>query len=307
MTEPLYSDVPTAQQAVGVKATQSTHSAHGASSASQQRIDQWLRLHFEQAASADFSLVKESAESAARNGFKNCANLRYVEFLEAFRDAPHLTAHYTEHYPDCCFLGWKALRVLLRSLELWFELPEHYAGAIPPSLMPWIDLFELRKEDSFTVEEIQELLGCQDYATNPESLGVLFHLDMVARCTTYGGRKEMQLMDRSAVATDRLRAQPRLSLSDYARQEETLMRHIERATDSLFVVAPPEAFTTFHKGKDFISRFRSLADAPGEVPTIPPNDPLVVRLCKGGCLVVTAWGDEAAFINEAVRHMKHAT
>jgi hypothetical protein len=32
-----------------------------------------------------------------------------------------------------------------------------------------------------------------------------------------------------------------------------------------------------------------------------PDDPLVIKMCRGGCLVVAAWGDEAAYLNKAIR------
>lgn len=34
------------------------------------------------------------------------------------------------------------------------------------------------------------------------------------------------------------------------------------------------------------------------------NDPLVIRFCFGGALVVAAWGDEAAALNEITRELK---
>ena len=35
-----------------------------------------------------------------------------------------------------------------------------------------------------------------------------------------------------------------------------------------------------------------------------PPDPLVIRFCHGGALVVAAWGDEAAALNEITQELK---
>lgn len=39
-------------------------------------------------------------------------------------------------------------------------------------------------------------------------------------------------------------------------------------------------------------------------PTVAPDDPLVIRFCNQGALIVAAWGDEAAFLNKAVQELK---
>ncbi len=75
-------------------------------------------------------------------------------------------------------------------------------------------------------------------------------------------------------------------------------RNFKLFINSFFVLAPKEAFST---QADFVSRF--LSGFIEHKKTDPPNDPLVIRFCQGGCLVVAAWGDEAAYLNKAVKEL----
>lgn len=71
----------------------------------------------------------------------------------------------------------------------------------------------------------------------------------------------------------------------------------------LFVVAPRDAFTTSTSAGDWI--FRAQKDINEALaPTVIPNDPLVVSPVKGGVIVVAAWGDEAAYLNEITNTLK---
>jgi hypothetical protein len=54
----------------------------------------------------------------------------------------------------------------------------------------------------------------------------------------------------------------------------------------------------------FPARVRELATEIETAQKVPPNDPLVVRFVNGGALVVAAWGDEAAELNDRVKALK---
>ncbi len=265
-----------------------TDSVDFAPSTTPKRIDAYIARLFNEARSENFSLMKSTAQAAVAHGFTSCANLRYAEFLEAYRSTP-LQAYYEEHYPQCCFLPWKALRSLLDAMRLWCDLPAHYVGAIPPEQLPWLDLFSLRSEDEVSAVELADLVGLDE---NSIMRGILH--DILSRNPNDFPR------------SFELPASPpwerqRYQLRDEQRQQ--LNRFATQFRESFFVVAPPEAFNVT---SDFCQRFRTFMDAV-QRPTTPPDDPLVVRFVKGGCLVVAAWGEEAATLNQLVSEVTNPT
>lgn len=256
----------------------------GASSTTPRTIDSHISEWLKEALSGDSYGAKSSAEAARRHGFTSSANSRYADFLEAFRAAPALTAYYTEKYPSSYFLPWAALRSVIQSLQLWCDLPEHYMGAVPPEQLPWLDLFALDSADSALGLEILELVGTEpQYKERWEQL--------VQDCMT----------DRDAVIwhhqSERHVDRDRTPDSILDQHQTTVRAHLKQFQSQFFVLAPPEAFKT---EMDFCERFRRLMKQPVTRPTIPPDDPLVVRFVQGGALVVAAWGDEAAELNARV-------
>ncbi len=242
------------------------------------RIDTFVKKHLTEAKSESAITVSDTARSAAKHGFTTCANVKYAAFLEAFRSLPELTAKYAEKYPACQFLPWAAFHAIRKSLKLACDLPEFYAGAVPPEQIPWMDVFELEEEDGASPDDATALLEtsaqhavylrtvCDPYAREPEFL-------------------DIHPAFRLAASQDRFAAPIR-----------TMYRLFR---EQFLVLAPPEAFTTTD---DFIRRFQLALDAATR-PTNAPNDPLVVKPCKGGVLVVAAWGDEAAYLNQAVKEL----
>lgn len=264
-------NVSTVEQSAIIQKTLSTDGASGASSVIQMRIDKHIEAIFAEASSENFLKMKSSASQAIAHGFTSCANLRYVGLLEDCQDSP-LRSHYAEHYPQCCFLTWKTLRLILRGMRLWLELPQHYVGAIPPEQLPWLDVFSMRSEDVPIATELAELVS--DDKIEIERLKILFDSSPF--------RPGAYRVDFSLFSTIR-------SFAD-------------QFQNSWFVVAPPDAFNS---SEDFISRVRKMIRSAEAKVTIPSDDPLVIRFVKGGCLVVAAWGEEAATINAVVRKIEN--
>lgn len=250
--------VPTAQQSPTTLKTGNTGIAPTANSGMPQRIDEFIKRKLAEANSEDGSGISDSAIRAARFGFVNCANARYSKFLAAFQSSSQLTETYQNKYPNCLFLSWAALHAVIKALDLWLDLPEHYMGAVPPEQLPWLEIFELEAVDLISVYDIEKML------------------------------------DVSGQQGDKFRAALNVSHRGVdARWTEARSR--------FFVVAPKEAFNS---KSDWLDRFRSLQTAsPGE-PRSAPDDPLVIRFCRGGCLVVAAWGDEAAALNGMAKEVR---
>lgn len=269
--------------AATTRTTDSTATAPGVVSTPQKRIDDYVRIFSQEANSENFSSLKHTAEAVTRLGFKNSANSRYVGFLEAFRQHPRLTDQYREKYPACCFLGWNAFHALRRALDLWCELPEFYAGAVPAAQVPWMDIFELQQEDSPSADDLADLVELPAHRDRHDfefTTAYYFGLSYLPRTPTWDSRESIQLDTRR------------------------LMRKAgEEFRSSFFVMAPKEAFTTATGGQDWLERTKRLTTAQTSR-TEAPDDPLVIRFCREGCLVVAAWGDEAAVLNQAVKDLK---
>ncbi len=272
----------TVRPSVTIPKTSAIATATSANSPTPTRIDEFVKRHLKEAASEGSSAIIASATAAAKHGFTTSANSRYAVFLEAFRSNPRLSSEYAERYPACCFLSWAAFHAIRAALNLWCDLPNFYAGAVPPEQIPWMDVFELEKGDSPEVSDICDMAQLEDH--HREVIEALF--------TRY---TEAYRPDRNPMSR-RLGDMFRASQQEQVRVIEGMYRQFQK---SFFVVAPPDAFTV---QQDFIKRFRNAMEALGRK-TVAPDDPLVVKPCRGGVLVVAAWGDEAAFLNEAVKEL----
>lgn len=275
-------NVSTATQNLGTLTMQPTATASGADSLTPKRIDAVIKSLFDKASSGDFLNVKSSAEQARRHGFTSCANSRLSDFLAEFQDTP-LRTHYATAYPQCVFLTHAGLRGLMRSLNLWCDLPNHYVGAIPPEQLPWLDVFSLESSDAARMVEIGKLCELSQMAEM-----YLENLDFKDDPFSFGPRSY----------DDYRRVQ---HIMAYDRNLQTRFHSMAKEfQNSFFVVAPPEAFNST---EDFFTRFQKAAADASLRSTIAPDDPLVIRFVKGGCLVVAAWGEEAALLNAAAREV----
>jgi hypothetical protein len=270
-------NVPTAKHEATTPKTSDTDTATPAASTTAPRIDDFIKAQFAKSTAESFSGIKSSADRLARLGFRSSANSRYADFLEAFRSTPLRSARYAELYPNCCFLPWPAFHAVLKTLDLWCDLPEFYAGAVPEEQIPWMEIFELRLTDQPEYMDFPAILGFDD-----------------AEVRELEGSRRGRFM-RAAWYGDT--ADPEFGNSNrLVRVTHELLKPMR---ESFFVVAPKEAFTTT---KDYITRLRKMVSATTS-PTVAPNDPLVIRFVNGGALVVAAWGDEAAELNAITREL----
>lgn len=269
--------------------TEPTASAPTVVSGTNQRIDAFIKRKLAEAGSADGCGISDSAARAARLGFVNAANVRYSAFLEAFRSSPLLTETYQEKYPSSLFLPWTAFHVVLKALDLWVDLPEHYMGAVPPEQLPWMEIFELEASDGIHQVDVPGLLDTDDKSAIALVQEVLHRVE-----------------DPSGIYS----GVPAGLLSNAAREvahnrssffNQMIRDRWAEAQDSFFVVAPKEAFRS---KVDWLTRFRRLTQDALTDPKVTPDDPLVIRFCRGGCLVVAAWGEEASALNAMTRDLK---
>ncbi len=258
-----------------------------------QRIDDYVKRHLAEARSGESTAAIESARAAAKHGFTACANSRYAAFLEAFRSSPRLAADYAERYPASVFLPWPAFHNVRKALKLSCDVPQHYAGAVPPEQIPWLDLFDFQNEDEALLSDAADLLEFTGdkaiqlaVVIDPSSHREVRDMNSIPSYESYAVMYAMMGF--------RWSQRDRMGSPD--ERPIRIRESYQTFQESLFVLAPPEAFTT---PKDFITRFREGVEAATR-PTVAPNDPLVIRFCKGGCLVVAAWGDEAAELNARV-------
>ena len=142
-----HTNAPTAGPEAGANKTESSATAPAASSVTHDTIAGFIERHSGIGDSSAFSGIKSTAQRAVALGFTSSADSRLLAFLEDFRATPHQETHYGEHYPQCFFLPWAGLHRVLDTLDLWIDLPEFYAGAIPPEQIPWMEIFERRWED----------------------------------------------------------------------------------------------------------------------------------------------------------------
>lgn len=274
---------PTAKPEATIPKTSATDTATLVVSTTALRIDEFIKSQFAKSKEESFSGIKSSADRLGRLGFKSSANSRYADFLEAFRSTPRLSASYAERYPNCCFLPWKAFHAVLKTLDVWCDLPEFYAGAVPEEQIPWMEIFELDPSDGPRFEDFCGLLEVDMRGDDSRRVAFMQHAwtgDATLEAVYAGWR----LFD----------------TTHFQAQFRTMNHFLQPIRSSFFVVAPKEAFTTT---KDYITRLREMVTAALE-PTVAPNDPLVIRFVNGGALVVAAWGDEAAELNAITRDLK---
>lgn len=239
-------------------------------STTQTRIDDFLRKQLRAARSDAGSGIVENAARLVNLGFTQCANTRYSEFLVAFRNSTDLDTKYREKYPSSIFVNWRAFHLLLQAMDLRVDLPQYYRGAIPSEQIPWMEIFELDEEDHPTGLDFLCMVQLENHERR----------DMFAEIFGY----------RSELSDFRINYQIREKAQAFKKE----------AHESFFVVAPPNAFST---KLDWLARLKRLmTDIEIAMRPVPP-DPLVVRFCRGGVLVVAAWGDEAEALNNAVSEL----
>ena len=283
-------NAPSAELNPTTPETGNTTTAPGATFGGHPTISSYIAEQLKEAASDAASSAITTAETLSGLGFTASANIRYARFLEAYRSQTDLAEHYATQYPNCVFLPWKALHETLNALNLWVELPEHYLGAVPSGQLPYIEMFELEAKDTPGPDDWVPALGCGEHGRP----------DYRPQVKTLIGDALLGKED-SSMATVRLR-RVRDALYENAGGRAAIERLRWDFCTSLFVVAPPEAFKT---DKDWLTRAFEVTDKTTEEHKLPPNDPLVIRMVRGGCLVVAAWGDEAAHINEFVKQISN--
>lgn len=259
----------------------------------------------QKAHSGDFSSIKHTAESAARHGFKSSANLRYVEFLEAFRADEALAKRMKARYPACAFLSWRAFHALRRALDLWCELPEHYAGAVPDAQVPWMDIFELDSSDRCEMLDLYALLERNYTAERMDFIMLETFFGRGVRWPEYPDTFKQQVYVHGKQAPqDKFSKDDRVMYRQLnSKVQDALQEYGRQFQNEFFVLAPKEAFLTSSGPGDWVTRLKSVVLQAATAPTVAPDDPLVIRFCNQGALVVAAWGDEAAFLNKAVREL----
>ena len=272
---------PTAPPSLITPTTSSTATADGATSTTPLRIDTFIKSKLREARLGDSFGMKSSAEAVRSHGFTACANSRYADFLEAMSAAQDQATYYAEKYPACFFLPWTALNATLKALNLWCDLPKHYTGAIPPGQLPYLDIFSLDPSDAAPPTQMLELLGDEIRRVVWEELIFQASLSEPEEFKSFSLGVPL--------------------LSSFGSQKTAALRTVRTAceefTNSWFVIAPPAAFNV---AEDWRSRTRKLLIKAADKKEPPPDDPLVVRFVRHGCLVVAAWGEEAAELNTAV-------
>ncbi len=255
---------PTATLEAGTPRTSDTATVEPVTSSQAMRIDSFIASKFAEVASERGSGIIHSGARARELGFGSSANSQYADFLAAFQVAPHLRHRYGSTYPDCVFLPWSAFHAVRKSLKLWCDLPRFYVGGIPDSQLDYMERFALERDG--------------------DEAG---YIDLVDLLEIKGDEPRRTIQQRLIIAS--------------GHSDEPRRRFIVEGLQSLFVLAPPGAFST--SGDDWIERFRKgVAQPQMETKPVPP-DPLVVRFVNGGVLVVASWGDEAEWLNEAMRRV----
>lgn len=259
-------NAPIAPHGATTHSTNITDIVPTAVSATQTRIDLFLKQQLHAARSDAGYGVAESAAQLERLGFTQSANVRYSEFLAAFRNSTDLDTKYKEKYPSSIFVNWKAFHLLLKVMDLCVDLPRHYRGAVPPEQIPWMEIFDFDKGDEPQCLDFLDMLEIDRHTDHAQKISSIF--------------EDEYPVFHSVPHHLRFKAQ----------------QFKQEAQNSFFVVAPPEAFET---KIDWLGRLRRLVTDIELTINPPPPDPLVVRFCHGGVIVVAAWGDEANVINQA--------
>lgn len=288
-------NAPTALPSPTTPKTSSTATAAGATSTTPLRIDTFIKSKLQEARSEDFSGLKSSAAAARSHGFTACANSRYADFLAAMSAAQDQVTYYAAKYPACFFLPWTALNATLKALNLWCDLPKHYTGAIPPGQLPYLEIFSLDPNDAVPPVQMLELID--DGLRKDVWQGLIRSASYFSAPHVPDWRREV-IYDPYEEDFFQSTASGRDLFSRLDRnQQDALRAACADFQDSWFVIAPPAAFNV---AEDWRSRTRKLLTQSAAKKEPPPDDPLVIRFVRHGCLVVAAWGEEAAALNATV-------
>lgn len=261
-------------------------------------IESFIQRHLSASRAEAFTSQKEAADNAKRHGFTACANVRYTDAMSAFKARPELRTVYEECYPASIFLPWEAFHFIRKGMKLNCDLPRFYAGAVPPEQLPWMDAFEFREEHNPKADDFIRLMEARsDMESRIKSA--------ISGSVEKPSRREFEAVTRAKSEADimafyQMEMSRVMGISGIIRDnplDDVIKFAFKQMSSGFFVMAPMEAFTT---QSDFIDRTIKGITAIMRT-TVAPNDPLVIRFCKGGCLTVCAWGDEGEEINRLAR------
>ena len=271
--------------------------------------------------------IKHTSSTLKNLGFSSCANVKYTDFLQSFEGRKSIVEKYAESYPSSIYLPWAALQKVVTSLKLRVDRADRYVGAVPEAQLPYLEMFELLDEDTPTHKDFVEALKIRSYkdpenfleqyktttttsnsgyyATVGEATRELLHKpeDIIKKIEMYHTYQDSTDLD--------MQYGLREVLVRRFRNEKVLEEFITTVNDiykndfanNYYVVAPPTAFNSEQSWAN-----RSLGKIVTKVvdkiiETTPPPDPLVIKPCNEGVLVVAAWGDEASTLNKLVAEL----
>lgn len=229
-------------------------------------------------------------------GFGKSANVKLDTFYKAFNTQTELHAYYAAQYPQCQFITMEALHELCKAMDLWVDLPAHYTGDVPAEQLPWLEVFELEKNDGGSAKDllaftrITKGFSEQKKFNVERALTALFDIPQLIErfidpvTNPYGDRYYHNVTP----------------LEAYFRGNENMRSMMQEFRDSMFVVAPKVSFAV---EKPWIERFNKLAEDAVEADNKAVSDPLVIHFCREGALIIAAWDKEGEAILEAANRL----
>lgn len=213
-------------------------------------------------------LPMEKAERLRKVGFFNSNEVKKWDAVKMTKELADLIRHYQMFYPMNKFITEEQVAIICKKYKLSCAPIDRYKGFVPDVKLKEIERFKIQNQDKRDV-----------FLKKPEF------------SYKYSQAVEIKVIKKKY----RNGIYPLTSLSPAMIDDVYIRSYDKIENQSLLICAPP---------KDMDLRgLQKIGAIFTSVVTVSVPDPVVLQPCKGGYLIVAAWGEEAS--DEIVVNEKH--
>jgi len=212
----------------------------------------------------------EKAARLKRVGFTNANDVKKAESIQVSKELAELIQYYQVKYPNNKFITKEQVEEINKKYSLVCAPVDRYKGFVPETKLKMIELFQIKSEDLIgkLIKVLQAWRTAKEHSNRK-----------------LGAKRIHETLGMDLIPANhpdlRYNGQNLFSVYDIWVEE------IEIHDNDKMLICAPEKDMDLNGLKKSGSIFTSFTKV-----TVP--DPVVLQPCKGGYLIVAAWGDEAS-------------
>lgn len=218
----------------------------------------------------------EKADRLKRVGFVNVPEVKKLEEIKVTSDLATLVEHYSMKYPNNKFITESQVMAICKKYKLVCAPIESYTGFVPETKLEMIERFRIDKSD----ERVRLMRITQAWGSG---------LSLFTK--TSGAKKLHNQLGSEWIPVDHksisYNGGSPFAITNVPKYSGAYIDQVEYQDNSATLICAPKKDMKLAGLKKIGSLFTRIT-----VVNVP--DPVVLKPCKGGFLIVCAWGDEAS-------------